>query len=149
MRGRGLARTLNSALAAGRFAMRSCVCGFTLIEVLITLSILASIMCLGLFATTDFLRRTSLADARDTLVTLLTHARVASMSDVGGVSHGVCFDPREFGASISVSGLPVCDSGDVFIFTQLSGTTTGAHIVLSQASTSLEIDVDREGAITW
>lgn len=149
MRGRGLARTLNSALAAGRFAMRSCVCGFTLIEVLVTLSILASIMCLGLFATTDFLRRTNLADARDTLVIFLTHARAASMSNVGDVSHGVCFDSHAFDASISISGLPACNSGDLFTFTQLSGTTTGVHIILSQASTSLEIDVDREGGMMW
>jgi prepilin-type N-terminal cleavage/methylation domain-containing protein len=123
--------------------------GMTLIEVLVTLGILASVLCLGLFATTDFLQRTSLEDARDTIVILLTHARAASMSNVDNMTHGVCLDPHEFADSIAISGLPACDSGDTFAFTRLSGTTTGAHITLSQSSTTLTIDVDKEGNISW
>lgn len=123
--------------------------GMTFIEVLVALGILTSVMCLGLFATTDFLHRTSLADARDTLVTRFIHARVAAMSNLDDVTHSVCLDPHEFGSSILISGLPDCESNEVFTFAPLSGATTGAHIILSQASTTLTIEVDTNGAITW
>jgi len=143
--------------------------GFTLIEVLITLTLLATIAALGLFATGDLFRGANVSGERDALVTLLTQARSLSMNNVAGLSHGVCYDPSKSafvlfagrykpetveesvsrGNSITVSGLPICDSGTEIVFSQLSGNAADALITLTSENESATVEVNGEGAVLW
>lgn len=151
--------------SAGRKTVR----GFTLIEVLITLAVLSIIATLGLFATHDLYRGTSVQEERDTLVSLLTRARSHSMTNLSALPHGLCCDDTSEsyivfrgtyalsaveetapkGKSVTLSGLPACGSGDEIFFTQLSGKAAPTSITISQDGNTSTIDVNEQGTILW
>lgn len=129
------------------------------------MAILIGIAGLGLFITMDTYRHTSLREERDVLVSMLTRARTLSMTNTGGLPHGVCYETennlyRVFkgdgqveieiskGNSITISGMPTCESGGI-VFSQLSGTTTETTIVLSENTNSLVVEVSGEGTILY
>ena len=142
--------------------------GFTLIEVLVTLAVLTIVAGLGMVGTLRPLRSAGIAGERDLIVALMTRARSRAMGNDGDVPHGFCYDPRgtydvfavpfsevnkeEYGtksASVNVSGVPACGSGNEIIFSQLSGTTSPAEIYLSEGDASTSIEINEEGTLLW
>lgn len=142
--------------------------GFTLIEVLVTLALLTAVMGLGMLGTLRPLQSAGITGERDLVVSLLSRARSRAMGNDGDVPHGFCYDAsgvyevfkapytsdakeeyRTKSASVSVSGVPACGSGQEIIFAQLSGTTSPAEIDLSQGDASTSIQINSEGTILW
>ncbi len=75
--------------------------GFTLVEILVVMGILAIIASLGLFFSMENYRSSSFRNERDLLVSALEHSRAQSVNNVcfgatcpDGKSHGVHFFPK-------------------------------------------------------
>src|ERR1039458_2199647 len=66
--------------------------GFTLIEVLVVMGILAILSTMGYLITIDFYKSYAFNAERDTIVSLLQKARAASLSNINESPHGVYFD---------------------------------------------------------
>jgi prepilin-type N-terminal cleavage/methylation domain-containing protein len=141
--------------------------GFSLIEMLITLSLLGSIAGIALFVSLSSYTSENLISERDVLVGLLLQARTSSIEGVLGVDHGFCFDQaqREYvvfqspftsinteknvpkSPNSSLDSVHNCQSSGEVIFTALSGTTTPTTLSVSNSTQSLRIIINSEGMI--
>ena len=65
--------------------------GFTLLEVVIVMGILAIIFSMGIAVSFDFYRNYSFRSEKDTIISLLQKARSQSMNNINQVRHGVRF----------------------------------------------------------
>jgi len=140
--------------------------GFTLIEILIALSIMTAVMLLGVYLGLDALHASYSRSERDTLVSLLTQARSRSMANIDESAWGVCVSGSEYvvfegsacdegaatsestplGPGASVSGIP---QATPVIFTAVSGTATPAAITVTQQGRTSAVSINYEGAIIW
>ena len=144
--------------------------GFSLIEIVVVMAIVALLFSIGAIVGVDTYKNYTFRSEQGVLVSVLEKARSRSMSNIYQVSHGVCFDSsvstyvifpgvylagspsNESVASnkaASVSGLPECAGGTGVIFTQLSGTTSPAIIVVKQDAKLSITTVNYEGTIIW
>lgn len=134
-----------------------------MIEVLITVSIIAVVSLFTIGNGIDTNARADIASEHTTLLELLTHARNQAMNNVNQSPHGVHRDAASFilfeggaydplnpaneatarNASVSVSG-----PTDI-VFEQLSGraTPSAGSIVLSKAAYTRFITVNAEGRL--
>lgn len=139
--------------------------GFTLVEILIVISIISFIGTLGLFISMDAYRAYMSRSERDTVVSILEKARSRSMANLYQTSWGVCYAAPNYiifrgsacipGAltnetisaspSAGIAGL----SAPGIVFTQLSGMTTGATIVITENGRTETITINNEGTILW
>ena len=139
--------------------------GFTAIEILITVSIIAVVALFTVGNGVDTNARADLASEHTTLLQLLTHARNQAMNNVNQTPHGVYVDATSFtlfegatynaanstnevtprNTSVFVAPLPPFQ----FVFEQLSGraTPTSGSIVLSKASYTHSITINAEGRL--
>ena len=69
--------------------------GFTLIEVLVVMGILAILSAMGYLVTIEFYKSYAFNAERDTIVSLLQKARAASLSNINQSPHGVYFDAAD------------------------------------------------------
>jgi prepilin-type N-terminal cleavage/methylation domain-containing protein len=148
--------------------------GFTLIEILISIGILAVVAGLGLFVSFDVYRHSSFISDERILISVLQKARNQSLNNINQVRHGVHFatSPQSFVIFECPSGTPQCTTytsnpttdqviatsrdlifpygvpSDV-IFNQLSGDTTAQTIVLESQGTQHSITINSEGSINW
>lgn len=140
--------------------------GFTMIELLVTISILAILIGMGLFMSLDFFRHTLLSDERDLVVSLMLKARGHSMANLYQSAHGVCYIAPNYilfrgntctagaatnevvpaGSGISVSGM---DAASPVVFAQLSGDASTKSITLTQDGNVKTISINNEGLIEW
>jgi prepilin-type N-terminal cleavage/methylation domain-containing protein len=150
--------------------------GFTLLEVLVVISILILLLSLGLFASFDAYRSSLRRSEREVLVSALQKARSQAINNIcfNGICtpHGVCYDqsnhayiifpaPYSAGAptnesivgnpSVTVSSTPsfLCGSGSGIVFSQLSGTTSSYTISVTQSSSTNIVTTNAEGLIDW
>ena len=65
--------------------------GFTLIEILVSIAILAIIISLGLFISMDFFKSYSFRSEESIVVSLLQNARSQSLNNINQVRHGIHF----------------------------------------------------------
>ncbi len=133
--------------------------GFTLIECVLVIGLLAAVAGIGLFGTLSMYRSSSLEDERDLLVALLERARSHALANLYQSSHGVCagegryvvfrepFILEEEAQQGVASDLPPCPEG--IVFTAPSATTSPLEITLSNGEDSAVITINREGAIGW
>src|SRR5690242_12740236 len=71
--------------------------GFTLIEMLVAMAVLAVVIKLGLFLSLDFYKGTSYRSEKDVIISVLQKARSQSMNNIDQVQHGVHFtDPLKY-----------------------------------------------------
>ncbi len=70
---------------------RNCNHGFTIIEIIIAISILIILFSLGLFITMDFYKSYSFRQERDTIASILQKARSQSLNNIDEKQHGVHF----------------------------------------------------------
>ena len=130
--------------------------GFTLVEVLIAIAILAVIFSLGLFISFDFYKSYSARSEREIIVSALQKARSLSMNNVSQTAYRVQFTdnpltytilpenlavPASYGISITSPALPFDIS-----FDQLRGSSTAQTITLSNGDV---ITINNEGQISW
>lgn len=139
--------------------------GFTLIEILIVISILSILVGLGLFIGIDFYRGYNLRLERNVAASVLQKARNQSMNNIGQSNHGVYIKDNGFtifqgpsyvGRNISfdqtiLSNPSITRSGlNEIVFSQLSGQSNASGtIILNNGTSSTTINVNYEGAISW
>ncbi|MEK7664226.1 MAG: prepilin-type N-terminal cleavage/methylation domain-containing protein [Patescibacteria group bacterium] len=66
--------------------------GFTLVELLVGIALLAIIVSLGLFLSFDFYRNFSVSSQANTIVSILQKARSQSLNNINQARHGVHFE---------------------------------------------------------
>jgi len=135
------------------------------IELVITMAIIAIMVGLGLFVSLEFYRSSDLNSERDILLSVMRRARTQALDNVYGLQHGVFVSPSSYiifaGSSyasraaqydetfprsnaISVSGL------SEIVFSALASTSTSSGtIILADATASTTMSVNNEGQINW
>ena len=142
--------------------------GFTLIEILVVMSVITLLAAVTMIAGIDTYQRYLFRADLSTAGALLQKARGSSVSNIGETSHGVYFGtPGAFvlfrgnswvlrnaaydlsvptGKSLMVT--PSNPTQDV-VFTQLSGETSAGNVTLSDGARTAVITLNNEGAINW
>ncbi len=145
--------------------------GFTLIEVLIAMVILAVIFSLGLFISFDFYKSYSARQERDVVISILQKARSQAMDNIDQSRHGVHFaSPLQYvlfecnpatactsytGADTSknISIAPaygVSITGTDVVFDQLTGNCDNpATITVTANGKTQTISINSQGRIDW
>lgn len=139
--------------------------GFSLIEMLVVIALMAALAAIGLIAGLDSYQRYLFRSDLDTAAALLQKARSSALNNIGEASHGVYFgDTGKFvlfrGASYALRNpsydLPIEKSKVVsasglreVVFVPLSGETAGGNIVLSDGARNVAITINNEGGISW
>jgi prepilin-type N-terminal cleavage/methylation domain-containing protein len=140
--------------------------GFTLIEVMITLGLLAAMASATIIMGVDGISRSVAIGERDAVVTLLETARTEALTNIDGKAHGVHIDATNFTLFTTAStyalrdttkdrpyarttGVTVSPSSADIIFTQLSGTTTAITLTFTDIGNSASVDINIEGRIDW
>lgn len=148
--------------------------GFTLIEVVVTISLMSILLALGLILSMDVYRGTTFRSTRQVLVSAITTARGRALTNLYQTTHGVCYLAPNFiifrGTSYSATspynetiggnpavtltsegGFFTCGSGSGIVFSQLSATTsnTGVITVIESGHTNETVSVNSLGTILW
>lgn len=147
--------------------------GFTLIEILVVVGMTVMIMSFGLFFDLDSFRQHSFQADRDTLISLLQHARSRAVSNIcygatciDGKPHGVRIENEQYivfqGSSYALrdqafdtileANEGIGHSGlEEVVFSQLTGEATSGDIILSDSMTTRTstISISTEGQIIW
>lgn len=139
--------------------------GFTLVEIVIVVAILAVVLGLGYFVGFDFYKNYALHSEKDILISVLRKARSQALNNVGATAHGVYIGDSSYtifygpsfvsrnsqydenirkAPGISLSGL------NEVVFAPLTATSTASStIILSNNQNSFFIDINYEGRINW
>ena len=136
--------------------------GFSLIEIVLVLSLCSLLAGWALFASFSSIGRTSLAGETETLVLVLQKARANAMSNIDAAPWGVCstgttyrlFSGPSYATRLSEETLPEqssatdmdCASGGL-VFEQLSGQTHSTTVHIIFADKTKEILINHEGRI--
>lgn len=137
--------------------------GFTAIEIIIAIGLLALLTGLGLFLSFDFYRGYSFRYEERMLISMLQKARSMAINNIEQMPHGVRFETDHYiffrGSAYDIHdpqnatipfGTGVTATGTVqFIFQQLSGNTSTGTIRLTDGTKNADITINNEGAIIW
>lgn len=145
--------------------------GFTFIEVLVVLAMLAIIASITLFFSLNFYQRELLASERSLLISILQTARAKAMQNVAGMPHGVAINPAnthqyvvfvadsyekaEKSTSLIIPYSPniqfASSTPETIIFSQLSGQANYEGMIILKggflSGSSTIITINYEGAI--
>lgn len=146
--------------------------GFSLIEIMVVVSVLVLILSLGLITNLDSYQKYMFRSENQILVSSLEKVRSESLTNKNQSPHGICFDEiekrfvlfegRAYGTSVNhifietnplttVSSSPdtfFCTKGGI-IFSQLSGTTSPIEIVVTQYEKVSTTTITHAGTIHW
>lgn len=136
--------------------------GFTIMEVLVIVGLIAIIALFTSGIDTGAITRSNANSEANTLIELLTRARSLALNNVNENQHGVYVDASSFilfegdsyATAVSTQATPrnslISHTGDTeIVFTRLAGSTTPASMTLSANGVSATIDVNAEGRIDW
>ena len=139
--------------------------GLTLIEILITTTIIAVIFSLGLVFGIDFYRNYAFHSERDVIVSILEKARSRALNNINQEAHGVyfsganhvIFQGNSYAARNSLFDLIIPKSYSAIlsglnevVFSQLSGESNASGtITISEDGRISDISINNEGRITW
>ena len=140
----------------GRTFVRDYKMGFTLIEILIALSILIILFALGLFISFDFYKSYSARSEKEVIVSTLQKARSESIDNISQTAHSVHFSNNPLTYTLMPENLAISAAYNISItspalpfdvsFTQLSGDSSSQTIILSNGE---NITINSEGRIDW
>lgn len=156
---------------AGLYKSGKSGAGFTLIEVMIVLGLIALIGGLGLFVSFDLYKSYSFRSERNTVVSSIQKARGQALANINQTKHGahydsgsncilyskcyVIFEGSSFvaGAASNIeiqasSAVAVTWSNDI-VFNQLDGASNAVTITLTQDANSATISTNNAGRIEW
>lgn len=139
--------------------------GFTLVEILIAMGILAVILSLGYFVSFDFYKNYVLYSEKDILISILRKARSQALNNVGAASHGVYIGSDSYtifyGGSFAsrnsqydenikkAQGITLSGLNEI-VFQSLAATSTASGAVsLNNGRKTFFIDINYEGRINW
>ncbi len=153
--------------------------GFTLVEILVAIAILAIILSLGIFLSFDFYKSRSLLSEKDIIISVLQKARNQSLNNINQVRHGIhfmedsglkyiifeckaespqCVKYQENSADAVIAvyyGISISEPALPFdvIFEQLSGDCLNCNlektITVTDGAKSYAIKINKEGGIDW
>lgn len=139
--------------------------GFTLIEILIAVGLIALIVSLGLILSMDFYRTYAFNYEKDLIVSLLQQARSRSMANINQITHGVGFNTDDHKYEILEDESPsqtfeanksieiTWDEDENVVFSQLEGSCTcpsgDIEITLTGLGKTSEININNEGRIDY
>lgn len=144
--------------------------GFTIIEILIAIGLLAIIFSFGLFISFDFYKSYSIHSERNIIVSILQKARSQALDNINQQPHGVHFqdnfgleyiifegpvydalNPGNFSPIKSASNITITSPTLPFdvVFTQLSANSSDKTITISDGIKSYDVSVNQEGRINW
>lgn len=144
--------------------------GFTLIEIIIVMAILAVVFAMSAYITTGFYQSYSFNSERATLVSVLEKARSQSMANINAHEHGVFITssafilfegtaPLTYTTRISSLDLPITTTPRIshsglstIIFKQLSGDVDSSMtgmITLQDETHIASISLNTAGGIGW
>ena len=137
--------------------------GFTLLEILIGLSILIFLIGLGLFLSMDFFRTYAFNYERNLVMSILQRARSRAMANIDQVSHGACYDPIRKAYVLFNDSSSCFTSAEIFsiskgitnsgfsgvVFNQLDGKTVSSSITLTDQGQTSTITINNEGAVLY
>ncbi len=138
--------------------------GFTLIEILISIGIMAILFSLAMPFTLDYYRTYSLQTERQTLVALLQRARNLSLSNTNGQAHGVArlattfvsYEGPSFAARDTTkdvvyprsSIITYTGSSDI-VFQPLTAQSSDTTLTLNSTVGHMTITINSLGMIGW
>lgn len=136
--------------------------GFTVVEIVIVMGILFLLAGLGLFLSMDFYRGYSFNYEQGLVVSVLQKARSRSMSNIGEVKHGACFDNVRqkyvlFNDTNTCATSPetvdpssaIVPNNFSIVFDQLDGAATPTTLVLSGQGKTATISINSLGAVLY
>lgn len=143
--------------------------GFTLIEIMVSMAILAVLAGFGLFIAVDQYKSYALSSERNTVVSMLQKARSRALNNIGETRHGLALGPigkptsyvafrgatyatrnADYDEEVPMSPAVAITGVKEFVFRQLSGDGLNAGTAtISTTEKSLTIDVNNEGRINW
>ena len=146
--------------------------GFSLIEIIVVMSLFIAVAGMGLFVSMDSYRGFMFRSERDSVVSLLNKARSQALNNMcfgatcsGGKAHGVHFAAGQYtifqgytyagrdvasdevvaARDLAASVTPLTD----IVFSPLAATTSSGTFTVTQDSHSSVITVGTEGQIQW
>ena len=141
--------------------------GFTLVEIVVVLSILIVIISFGMMVDFSAFKRDAFLVEQSKIVSILERARSRAMANMFDKDHGVCYITPDY--VIFYDG--DCDKSDedevipvdpsiattsnfltafpTIVFKRLTGNTTGAAIHITDGIKNSDITINHEGAINW
>ena len=145
--------------------------GFSLIEVMVVLTIMSMLLASTLFVSSDWYQRTAFLSEREVLITLLQTARTQALANVNQKPHGVALYPDSYEGYVLFAGIdfahadtsvslfipasyPIefdATSPQEVVFTQISGDSNyeGPLVLLDSNRDALTtITINYEGAIS-
>lgn len=143
----------------------STLSGFTLIEVMVVLGLLALMAALGMFVSFDYYRSYQYRAELNTLGSMLQKARAQAQSNVNESPHGVeilanayvifqgpFYAAREVSLdeSFTANGLVSHSGMSEVVFAQLTGEASASStITLTDGTRTSLISINNEGRIDW
>ena len=139
--------------------------GFSLIEILVAITLLAVLAGFGLVVSLDSYREFTYRSQQELLLSLLERARALSLENINQMPHGLHIDSaaavytlfqgsdfarRDVGEDLVFSGNPGINFSGLseVVFTQLSATTSAGSIILQDsAHPKAAIILNNEGQI--
>ncbi len=138
--------------------------GFTILETVLVIGIMAIIFSIGVPITFDFYINYELTTERDNLVSIYQQARDSSMSGEGGLAHGVYLTNNGYvlfeGSSYAdrlVERDIVFSRNDLIevigptetVFEALSGRTSLESFSLTNGEKTFNVEINTEGRVSW
>ncbi|OHA16962.1 MAG: hypothetical protein A3G52_01295 [Candidatus Taylorbacteria bacterium RIFCSPLOWO2_12_FULL_43_20] len=145
-------------------AVTSGRCGFTLMELVVTVCVMAILFAAGASISSESYRRHAFTTERDKVIQLLFKARADAMGGVNGKAHGlriagsryVIFEGDVFDPSASEninfdkSGYVTVSGVSEIVFESLSGSVESpGEIFFSNGSEIKKVTIGDEGEINW
>jgi prepilin-type N-terminal cleavage/methylation domain-containing protein len=137
--------------------------GFTLIEIIIVIAVLATILSFGMTINLNAFTGDIFLAEQSKIVGILERARSHAMANMFESFYGVCYNsPNYIIFRNRTACLPVSSTDEIIpadtnikitfptiVFNQLTGNTTGASVNITNEIKSADIVINNEGAINW
>ncbi len=141
--------------------------GFTLVEILLVIGVLAMIVGLGITVDFSSFNSTTLNGEEAKIISLLEKARSRSMSNMFDTTHGFCYDGATDnyvifkGSTCTTTGSDLIPASTLIsenssttfpatiIFSQLTGNSTTSTIHITDGTKSKDITINNAGTINW